>query len=488
MTTEKTIRITCQGAAEVPLSSLLHFQGNLKTLEEKQFNKLKASIINHGFSFPVSVWRKAKDHHIIDGHQRVFVLKKMLEDGYTLKGKIPVDWIHADNLKEAKAKVLLACSQYGRYDEDQVYEFMHESGLSFEEMKLEMDLPQLNMGTFQKGWFDDLDIGGAGEDGEEKASFGVYSKEQIAEAAFNWFRENGFPFRAQPLHIQMQEINRLSALDEVGAEKTSAAAATPDAYHKHRLMLTAKGMKSPFDGFSDDKILRRAIEKQIEYSGKIGDRFFSFLKFVSGVQMCANFPAGYAMKIYREHGVAGGVVVDPSCGFGGRLLGWFASRIGGKYIGIDPNSVTQKANRKMVEALNIGSVTLIESPFEDFNHKKYKGKADLVFTSPPYFNKELYSEDDSQSYRRYPELDLWISGFLEPLMKKSYELLKNNRTCIVNIANTRDGSRVHDLESATEEAAEKAGFALESKGELPMPTIPGIEKKKGEPVYFFRKN
>ena len=95
-TEKKEIKITCKGADSFPIEALLAFQDNLKTLPKEEFEKLKHSIEKHGFSFPVFVWRNHSKKYIIDGHQRLYVLKKMLEDGYEVKGgKVPVDWIKA---------------------------------------------------------------------------------------------------------------------------------------------------------------------------------------------------------------------------------------------------------------------------------------------------------------------------------------------------------------------------------------------------------
>ena len=35
--------------------------------------------------------------------------------------------------------------------------------------------------------------------------------------------------------------------------------------------------------------------------------------------------------------------------------------------------------------------------------QKYKGKLDISFTSPPYFNREQYSQDETQSFKAYGE-------------------------------------------------------------------------------------
>ncbi len=85
------IRVTCKAAASIPVGKLEQFQGNLKTLPKGQYQKLRRTIERDGFSFPVFVWRRRGRYHIIDGHQRVYVVKKMLEEGYRLPGKrLPV--------------------------------------------------------------------------------------------------------------------------------------------------------------------------------------------------------------------------------------------------------------------------------------------------------------------------------------------------------------------------------------------------------------
>ena len=42
---------------------------------------------------------------------------------------------------------------------------------------------------------------------------------------------------------------------------------------------------------------------------------------------------------------------------------------------------------------------------EDFNYDDYEDTFDIVFTSPPYFNVERYSYDDTQSWVRYKNID-----------------------------------------------------------------------------------
>jgi len=115
---KKQIKITCKGHTTMPIEALENFQGNLKTLDPEQEAKARQSIIKHGFAFPVLVW----DSKIIDGTQRLFVVRKMLKEGYTI-AEIPVCPIEAKDDKEAAEKLLVFNSRYGRITETGIMEF-----------------------------------------------------------------------------------------------------------------------------------------------------------------------------------------------------------------------------------------------------------------------------------------------------------------------------------------------------------------------------
>src|SRR5262245_14154200 len=111
----KAVRITCKGAALVPLDELEPFQGELKVLSEEDFQKGRASILRYGFSFPFFVWKSGTHNYCLDGHQRDRILRRMRDDeGYKLPAGFPVAWIDAASVKEAKEKILLLSSQYGK--------------------------------------------------------------------------------------------------------------------------------------------------------------------------------------------------------------------------------------------------------------------------------------------------------------------------------------------------------------------------------------
>lgn len=144
---KEVIRVTCRGASWLKPDQFESFQGDLKKLNDEDYGKLKQSIIDRGFSFPVFVWKHGDTHYIIDGHQRLIAVQKMIDEGWIIKGgKLPVDWIEAKSKGEAKEKLLLAMSQYGKFTEKSVMEYIQESGLDLTELNLKIDIPGIDIG------------------------------------------------------------------------------------------------------------------------------------------------------------------------------------------------------------------------------------------------------------------------------------------------------------------------------------------------------
>jgi len=134
---------------------------------------------------------------------------------------------------------------------------------------------------------------------------------------------------------------------------------------------------------------------------------------------------------------------------------------------------------------------------------KHKGDVDLCFTSPPYFNKEIYSDDKEQSAIKFPNYEDWLSGFLEPTIKTYFDLLKENRYCLINIADLKIGeNQFHPLEQDTIQIAIKCGFEYHRKYGMVMTRTIGTNPSdmrnswldvksqktyKVEPILIFKK-
>lgn len=141
----KTIQVTCRGAGIATLEELNSLQGHLKNLSEWNYQKLRGAITGkHGFSFPFAVWRNKRKLWTVDGHQRLAALLRMKEEGYKIP-PLPIDYVEARNIKEAKEKILLATSQYGRMTEESLGEFLKAGDLNIADLKELVALPEIDL-------------------------------------------------------------------------------------------------------------------------------------------------------------------------------------------------------------------------------------------------------------------------------------------------------------------------------------------------------
>jgi hypothetical protein len=337
----------------------------------------------------------------------------------------------------------------------------------------------------------------AEEDGDGEADDGsldgpkVFDAEAVIESAFHWFRKTGFPYRNLPIHVCMQEINRLAASSAESMVSCKTAYYVADTYHRHRLAATAEGMMSPVDAFEDDDLLRRAIRLKVECGRNVGDDCLDTIPVISGTQACSNFRPGFACRLYREYCEPGATVLDTSTGYGGRLVGFIASGMAGLYIGVDPNTKTHAGNLRMAEDLGFGGkVELHNLPAEDVSHEVVLGRCDFAFTSPPYFRKEHYSEEPTQSWKRYQTGDAWRDGFLLPMLGLQFAALKPGKYAIVNIADVTIKGKPFPLVTWTVAMADKVGFRYVRTDEFAMQKRFGAGHDDDvaiEPVLVFRK-
>jgi hypothetical protein len=107
------IKIECKADDTLPLSALSDFQGGLRTRSDHDITNLKNKIIEVGFSYPFFVWLHDEKNYCLDGHGRILALKSLEEDGYELPEEFPVVFIYAEDMTEAKKKLLQAASSYG---------------------------------------------------------------------------------------------------------------------------------------------------------------------------------------------------------------------------------------------------------------------------------------------------------------------------------------------------------------------------------------
>ena len=225
---------------------------------------------------------------------------------------------------------------------------------------------------------------------------------------------------------------------------------------------------------------------------------------VSFSQYAVQFPPLVAKYIYEKYTEPWKYekniyVWDPSAGWGGRLLGALAVEDSRHltYLGNDPNTDhnTTPGRTKYHEVYDFycehvrkgGMWGLDHNHFqfwqlgsEDMQHdrlfKRFRGKLSLVFTSPPYFAKERYSDDATQSCNKFSGYDAWRDGFLIPTLKTAVEWLRPGGYLAWNVADVEFGSEVLPLEEDSRKYLESAGMQYVETVKMALSQMPGSHR------------
>jgi hypothetical protein len=323
----------------------------------------------------------------------------------------------------------------------------------------------------------------------EAISWGVYDLDQVVSTAMQHYRQTGLPLRVLTAHECMQEINALAALDGSKLVESTLGYAVADTYHPHRFEARCDGRPTVRDVFEQDRYLDYGLRLIVSQGKRINDQtVLSIFPYVRGAQVASNFRPGYALSMLRRFAFDGASVLDTSTGYGGRLVAFLASTCG-EYIGIDPSTQTHAGNLRMATDLGaLDRVALINQPAEDVTLAPEC--VDFCFTSPPYFAKERYSDEETQSCNRYTEGDTWRKGFLVPTIELQYRCLRRDRYAVINVADVKLGANTYPLVQWTLDAALSAGFTLVRTERFPLGgRVPGQGDKRdaAEPVLVFKK-
>lgn len=140
------------------------------------------------------------------------------------------------------------------------------------------------------------------------------------------------------------------------------------------------------------------------------------------------------MLILRRRG---SIFITGNCGFGGRLLGALSSKKNFRYVGTDPCTETMYNLHRLAEYIEMTTGRDESYELHCCGSEVFRGPAnsiDFAFTSPPYFNLELYSDEDTQCFNKFPVLEDWLEGYVRGTIKNVHHMLKPGRYYAINIA------------------------------------------------------
>jgi len=326
---------------------------------------------------------------------------------------------------------------------------------------------------------------------KEWKNFSDREMEEYVEAVFNYYREYGFPYFEYDLDKNRKkfkdlvlsiERNGFFAGDIIKQYMVGLDLAW--SYFPHVWNIRQGNCLTPMEVFNNDELFKQAIQRRIKLGDAINDNMIrKILCIFKNTKRVSNFRPTAASAIYKRLG--GGVVYDPSCGFGGRLLGATATRCVTKYIGTDPSIKTFEGLKQMVRDLGdlfFSEVELYNLGSEDL--KLPSNTVDIVFTSPPYFNTELYADEPTQSCIKFPEYSSWLEGYFRQTIINSYDCLKPDGWLVINIANTK---QLKYLTEDTKSIILDCGFILVDTWRLTLSQVSKTTGYKYEPIFIFRK-
>lgn len=142
-------------------------------------------------------------------------------------------------------------------------------------------------------------------------------------------------------------------------------------------------------------------------------------------------------------------ILDISSGWGDRLIGAIASNVD-YYFGVDPNPAVHSGYNEIRRVFGVSDKKFVikQEGFEKVKIQMPPGKDkdgkqlkfDLIMTSPPYFDLEVYTDAQGQSVLGRGK-NAWLNEFMLPSLKKAWNVLGPGGVLALNISNKIDTNK-----------------------------------------------
>lgn len=282
-------------------------------------------------------------------------------------------------------------------------------------------------------------------------------RKRIVLALFSYYRKNGFPFpkhRDKEIERDWHKLKSVSISPDDKKQISNKNRAGMDLVQhftcEQFYSVGSDDAPSMLDAFNTDKILLNVLRNRIvRYHGYFnihGAMLRQGFRSTRSSAVVSNFNCLLAKYFYEKYSEKGDWVYDYSMGFGHRLSA--AMACGRNYITCDPWRKNIDSGYKMYDFLsridpNVKNniIELNEIGSEKYCPVENEKKFSLVFSSPPYFTKELYdmhNEESGQSIRdrTYNE---WINNWWTSVVSNISFMIKDNGTLILNMVSLFDG-------------------------------------------------
>ncbi len=277
----------------------------------------------------------------------------------------------------------------------------------------------------------------------------IENKEEVKEFIFNFYRDEGFPYPNYSNEELVNDFYNLKNIDMkslinqdndkiIYTYNLSGCYLFKHNSHHFYHVKNKSSKPSMAEAFLNDDILKSVIQNRIDGGYNISGNMLlqglanSYSCFKSSI-----FLPSVAKHIYEKYGKENDIIYDYSMGFGQRLIGALSLPFKVKYIGIDPMEESIEAGLSIEKFVknNIPNVKteveLTKIGSENYCPEEYINKVDLAFSSPPYFDLEIYEEDISQA--NFGSYFDFITKYWNKTVINLSQLIKKDGLLILNM-------------------------------------------------------
>lgn len=405
---EESTQIEVHNLSNLPVEDFSVFrelQQDFKQPSPLQTDKLAQTILKRGFKYAFIAWKSGDNLWIVDAHQRKSALYALQQKGFTIP-PVPYYLVQASSKKEAVEEIAYINSHYAEINPDTSLFDDYDIDLS----ELDIELPELDFDVHPVAQRDSASL-------SEKflvPPFSVFDSRQgyWQERKANWI--HGLGIRS--------ELGGRDKLKTSG----SLSGTIPGYYDKKALCEQKLGKELSNKEFEENHLKDYIPESSIIATTSTGGILSVFDPVLTEI-------------IYRWFTPDEGTIYDPFAG--GSVRGIVAAWLGYHYLGVDlrVEQVEENYNQaqqilddhpqpKWIVGNSINTDQLIQQ------------QVDLVFSCPPYFDLEIYSEDEQDLSNL--SWDDFKSQYVE-IIEKSCEKLREDRFACFVVGDVRDSQGVY---------------------------------------------
>jgi len=180
---------------------------------------------------------------------------------------------------------------------------------------------------------------------------------------------------------------------------------------------------------------RKRWWKEKGVHGGHNEQLNSSLPEADGFENNSAFGPVLAECIYGWFTPSGGKVLDPFAGEA--IKGLVAAKLGYDYTGIDTRAEQVEENAKQASRIRLSPTWIHGNSIHMKRYIKANAEFDLIFTSPPYYDLESYSEQKEDISTPKEPYEKFLDKY-ERIFRQAVARLKPNRFVVVKIGDVRD--------------------------------------------------